>query len=87
VSVPLPEQEPKSAAPVSIEHSKVVPVSELKVNVGVESLVSPDGPESMLTVGGVVSTVQVKLAGLWSKLWAWSTERTSNLWEPSARPE
>ena len=83
--VPLPEQGPKLAEPVSIEHSKLAPGSELKVNVGVASLVSPDGPESMLTTGALVSTVQVELAGVWSTLPAWSIARTSNVWLPSAR--
>jgi hypothetical protein len=49
---------------VSIEHSKLTPASELKVKVGVGSLVRPDGPESIVTFGGVVSTVQVDEAGL-----------------------
>jgi hypothetical protein len=64
VWVPVPEHVPKLGVPVSIEHSKLAPASELKEKVGVESLVRPDGPESMLTAGGVESTVQVKLAGL-----------------------
>ena len=58
-----PKQGPKAGAPESIEHSKFAPASELKVKVGVESLVRPEGPESMDTTGAVVSTVQVELAG------------------------
>ena len=42
-----PEQGPKAGVPVSIEHSKLAPASELKVKVGVESLVRPEGPESI----------------------------------------
>ena len=63
-----PEQGPKAGVPVSIEHSKPAPASELKVKVGVESLVRPEGPESMVTTGAVVSTVQVELAGVASTL-------------------
>src|SRR5690242_5298386 len=75
VSVPLPEQGPKLGVPPSIEHSKARPGSELNVKVGVASLVSPDGPESILTTGGVVSTVQVTLAGVASILPARSIAR------------
>jgi hypothetical protein len=79
VWVPLPEHGPKFGLPVSIEHSKLVPASELKVKVGVGSFVRPEGPESIVTVGGVVSTVQVEVAGLWSVLPAASIALTSNL--------
>ena len=63
------------------------PASELKVKLGVESLVRPDGPGVDATVGAVVSTVQVELAGVASMFPAWSTARTSNLCEPSASEE
>ncbi len=82
-----PEQVPKAGVPVSIEHSKPAPASELKVKVGVESLVRPEGPESIVTTGAVVSILQVKLAGVASVFAAWSIARTSNLWLPSARAE
>ena len=71
--MPAPEQGPKSGVPVSIEHSKPAPGSELKVKVGVGSLVCPEGPESIVTTGAVVSTLQAKEAGLASALPAWST--------------
>ena len=71
---------------MSIEHSKLAPGSELKVKVGVGSLVRPEGPESMLTTGAVVSTVQLKDAGVPSVLAAWSIALTSKEWLPSARP-
>ena len=45
------------------------------------------GPESIEVVGAVVSTVQVKVAGVASMFPAWSIARTSNLWRPSAREE
>ncbi len=64
VSEPASEQEPKLGVPLSIEHSKEAPGSELKAKVGVASLVRPAGPESIPTAGGVRSTVQVKEAGL-----------------------
>ena len=46
----------------------------------------PDGPASIVVSGGVVSTVQVRLAGLGSVLPAGSVARTVNVCEPSARP-
>ena len=70
--------------PLSIEHSKLTPGSELKVKVGVGSLVRPEGPESMVTTGAAVSIVQLKVAGLWSTLPAVSIARTSKEWAPSA---
>ena len=82
-----PEQGPKLGVPVSIEHSKLAPASELKVKVGVESLVRPEGPESMDTTGAVVSTVQVEAAGVASTFPAGRSLCTSKVWEPSARPE
>ncbi len=57
------------------------------MKVGVGSLVRPEGPESMLTAGAVVSTVQLKDAGVPSVLAAWSIARTSKEWAPSASAE
>ncbi len=54
------------------------------MKLGVESLVAPWAAESISVSGTVVSTVQVKLAGLGSGLPAWSIARTSKVWEPSA---
>ena len=39
----------------------------------------------MVELGAVVSTTQVKLAGLASVFPAWSVARTSKVWLPSAR--
>ena len=58
-----------------------------KVKLAAALLVSAGGPESIEVVGAVVSTVQVEVAGVASMLPAWSTARTSNLWEPSASEE
>ena len=77
------EQGPKEGVPVSIEHSKEAPGSELKPKVGDGSLVRSIGPESIWTTGGIVSTVQSKEAGLASTLPALSIALTSNSWAPS----
>ena len=75
--------------PESTRHSNVEPVSvEVNVNVGVLSLVGPDGPAVMLVSGGVVSTVstvKARLAGVASTLPAASMARTSKVWAPSLR--
>ena len=55
-----------------------------KLKLAAALLESAGGLESIDVVGAVVSTVQVKLAGVGSVLPAWSIARTSNLWEPSA---
>ena len=57
--LPGPEQAPKLAVPVSIEHWKVIgPTASvaLKVNVGLVSVVVPLGPLSTLTSGGIESS-------------------------------
>src|SRR4029079_289416 len=67
--------------PPSMRHSKVAPASpELNAKVGVASLSSAGGPESMLLFGAVRSIVQVDEAGLPSVLPAMSVARTSNVW-------
>ena len=49
-------------AALSKRHSKVPPASVAwKPKVGVWSGVVPDGPESMIVSGGVVSTVKVRV--------------------------
>ncbi len=50
-------------------------------------LASAGGLESIEVCGAVVSTVQLKDAGVASVLPAWSIARTSKLWEPSASAE
>jgi hypothetical protein len=49
-------------------------------------LTVPEGPESMVVSGAVVSTVQVKSAGVGSVLPASSVAFTEKVWEPSLRP-
>jgi hypothetical protein len=67
-------------------HWKLDPDSgEENVNVGVGSLVVPEGPESIVVSGGVASTVNVRESGVGSTLPAGSMARTENVWEPSAR--
>ena len=63
--MPGPEQAPKGA--LSILHWNVDPdSSEEKVKVGVVSGVVPVGPESIVVLGAVVSTVKLRVAGVWS---------------------
>ena len=57
-----------------------------KVKVGAVLLVGPFGPEVMLVSGAVVSTVQVRLAGLASVFPAVSVAFTSKVCEPSDSP-
>jgi hypothetical protein len=52
--------------------------------VGVESLVSPAGPESIVVSGALVSIVQERLAGEASVLSAASIARTSKVCRPGA---
>ena len=66
-------------------HSKVEPDSvDVNSNLGVASGVGPDGPEVMVVLGRVVSTVKVRFAGVASTLPARSVARTSKVWTPSA---
>jgi hypothetical protein len=53
------------------------------VNVALVSCVEPDGPESIVVSGGVVSIVQVRDAGVASRLPAVSFARTANVCVPS----
>src|SRR5215210_4134395 len=77
------EHEPH--APPSTRHSNVESawLAE-KANVGVESLVGPDGPLSMVVFGAAVSTVKPREAGVGSTFPAGSVARTSNVCAPSA---
>src|SRR5918996_1377403 len=63
----------------STRHWKLAPASLENPNVGVESFVSPVGPESIVVCGAAVSTVIARLAGLVSVLPAASVARTSNV--------
>jgi hypothetical protein len=47
-------------------------------------LVSAGGLESIVVLGAMVSTLQLKVAEVASVLPAWSIARTSKVWEPSA---
>jgi hypothetical protein len=85
------EQAPK--APPSSWHSKVEFASEEEnVNEALFCFTVPEGPESMVVSGGVVScgggavlTVQVRVAGVASTLPAPSLALTEKVCEPSAR--
>jgi hypothetical protein len=79
-------------APLSREHSKVeFASSEEKVNVALFCFMVPEGPESMVVTGGVVScgggssTLKVLEAGVVSTLSAASVALTSKVWEPPER--
>ena len=80
------EHEPQ--APPSTRHSKVEPAwSAEKPNVGVASLVGPEGPLSIAVSGAAVSTVKLRDAGVGSTLPTRSVARTSKVWAPSASDE
>jgi hypothetical protein len=70
----------------STRHWNVEPDSdEVNAKVGVESLVGPLGPELIVVFGAWVSTVKLRLAGLWSTF-PWESEaRTSKVWGPLER--
>ena len=78
--------------PLSTRHWNVDPLSlEVNANVGVLSFVGPVGPEpivvlgAVVSAGGVVSTVNARVAGVASTLPAASVARTDTLCGPSAR--
>jgi len=65
-------------------HSKVAPVvSDVKSKVAVVSFVGPAGADVIVVSGAVVSTVQVRVAGVGSTFPAISAARTSKVWLPS----
>src|SRR4051812_48206321 len=67
-----------------MRHSNVDPASDdVKLYVGVSSLIRPDGPEVIVVIGATVSTVKDRDAGDGSTLPAVSVARTSNVWAPS----
>ena len=75
------------STPPSSVQPKVEPVSvALKAKVAVSEVAMPDGPASIVVSGGVVSTVQIRLAGLGSVLPAGSVARTVNVCAPWASP-
>ena len=72
--------------PESSLHSNVEPDSlEENVKVALVELVVPEGPESIVVWGAVVSTVQVLVAGVWSVFPTLSVARTENV-ESKHRP-
>ena len=72
----------------SSSHAKLAPLSLApKEKLGPVSLEGSEGFAVTLALGGVVSTVHVKIAGVESVLPAASVAFTSNVCWPSARPE
>ena len=76
----------------SSEHVNVDASVAEKVKVAEPDVTVPEGPESIVVSGGVVSaggtlTVQVLVAGDASVLPAASVARTLNVCDPFARPE
>jgi hypothetical protein len=65
--------------------AKDAPLSALNPNVGVASLVNPDGPESMVVSGVLVSTVNEPVAAVGSALPAASVAVTEKVYVPSTR--
>ena len=74
---------PKSATPWSTEHWTVVAPLGVKPKVGLESLVGPEGPLSIVTVGASVSTENACVAVSESSIS--SVTRTRKIQSPSAR--
>jgi hypothetical protein len=78
-----------------MRHSKVEPLSvDVNVKLAELDVEVPEGPPVMFVFGAVVSgggggtsTVQVRLAGVESRLPAASVARTSNVCDPFARFE
>ena len=66
-----------------MEHCTVVPASGVKPKVGVESLVGPEGPLSIVMVGACVSTENACVAVSESSIS--SVTRTRKIQSPSAR--
>ena len=70
-------------------HSNVAPSSGLvkvKLVEAVEMVPPGAGPTVIDVSGAPVSTVNARVAGVWSMLPAASFARTSNVWPPSPRP-
>jgi hypothetical protein len=75
--------EQSASAAASTRHWKLAPASLENDSVGVESFVSPSGPEPIVVTGPTVSTVKARLAGA-PVLPAASAARTSKVCAPSA---
>ena len=69
----------------STRHSKVAPGSLVNPNVGVVSIVCAGGTEASVVSGAVASIVNVWVAGVASRLPAWSVAHTEKVCAPSAR--
>jgi hypothetical protein len=63
----------------SREHSKDANSLAEKVNVADRDEIEPLGPESIVVSGGVASTVQERVAGVWSAFPSPSAARTRNV--------
>ncbi len=70
--------------PSSTRHSKRSPAAALNSKVGAGSATWPAGPPVIVVLGGSVSTVKVREAGVASLLPARSVDRTSSVCSPSA---
>jgi hypothetical protein len=75
----------RANVPASTAHSKVAASFAETSKVGVVSFVGPLGPDPIVVSGGVVSTVNGRLAGVASAFPAASLARTSKVYPPSAR--
>ena len=75
-----------SQAPESSWHSNEPPLSPVKVNDAVVEATVPLGPPVTVVSGAVVSTVNVREAGVASALPAASLARTEKVCEPSPSP-
>jgi hypothetical protein len=75
-------------AALSSEHLNVAPVGsvEVKLKLALVAFVGFAGFDVIIVSGAVVSTVQVKLAGLASVLPAASVAATWKVWDPCTRP-
>ena len=71
-------------AAVSRRHSNVAPASLVKANEAEFVLMVPVGPLVIVVSGATVSTVNVRVAGVGSRLPAASRARTSNVCVPCA---
>ncbi len=80
-------EEHGAKAPSSTRHSYVTPAPPENSKAGVGSSVVPVGPEVIVVSGAIVSTVNVRAAGVGSTLPAASSARTSSVCRPSARAE
>jgi hypothetical protein len=77
-------QDPKVGWSISVSlassaHWRTLCPATLKVNFGFATLVEPEGPVRISTVGGVPSTLKDRVAGVASMFPTWSTARTAKV--------